>query len=230
MRRSPVLNALKKGSLGDGSLKGVRIALAIHLEAKTAYLALILTGAGAEVTVGGSNPHTTRDDVCAALARRGLTVHAVQDAPQADWEAQLERVLDSEPEIIVDDGAELVSRLVHRKPHLIAKVRGSSEETTTGVHKLRAMQREGMLPWPAIAANDAACKHLFDNRYGTGQTTLTAILRLTNLSAAGKTICVVGYGWGGKGLARYAEGLGARVGVVELDPVAALEAYMDGDR
>ena len=227
-QHSPVLNTLRENELGDGSLRGVNIALAIHLEAKTAYLALILAEAGADVTVGGSNPHTTRDDVCAALVRRGLTVHATQGAPRAEWERQLELVLDSGPDILVDDGAELVSRLVSRKPYLIERVRASSEETTTGVLKLRAMHREGALPWPAIAANDAACKHLFDNRYGTGQTVIEAILRATNIWAGGKTVVTVGYGWCGKGVARYAQGVNARVIVSEVDEVKALEAFADG--
>ncbi|GAC1325931.1 MAG: adenosylhomocysteinase [Chloroflexota bacterium] len=227
-QHSPVLNRLKEADLRDGTLVGRRIALAIHLEAKTAYLALVLAEAGATVTVGGSNPHTTRDDVCAALVRRGLTVHAVQDSPRDQWEHHLEMVLDSEPDLIVDDGAELVSRLVSRKPHLIEKVRGSSEETTTGVLKLRAMHREGVLPWPAMAANDAACKHLFDNRYGTGQTAIEAILRTTNTWMGGKTVVTVGYGWVGKGVAQYAAGMNARVVVSEVDDVKALEAFADG--
>jgi len=229
-RHAPVLNLIKERQLSDGSLKGLRVALAIHLEAKTAYLALILAEAGARVTVGGSNPHTTRDDVCAALVRRGLTVHAVRDAPRDEWEQQLERVLDSAPDLIIDDGAELVSRLVTRKPHLIDKVRGSSEETTTGVLKLRAMRQDGLLPWPAVAANDAYCKHLFDNRYGTGQSAIAAVLKATNLLAAGKLVVVVGYGWCGKGVAKYADGMGARVAVTEVDEIKALEAFADGYR
>ena len=229
-RHAPVLNLIKERQLSDGSLKGLRVALAIHLEAKTAYLALILAEAGARVTVGGSNPHTTRDNVCAALVRRGLTVHAVRDAPRDEWEQQLERVLDSAPDLIIDDGAELVSRLVTRKPHLIDKVRGSSEETTTGVLKLRAMRQDGLLPWPAVAANDAYCKHLFDNRYGTGQSAIAAVLKATNLLAAGKLVVVVGYGWCGKGVAKYADGMGARVAVTEVDEIKALEAFADGYR
>ena len=227
-QHSPVLNVLRQHDLADGSLAGLNIALAIHLEAKTAYLALVLAEAGARVTVGGSNPYTTRDDVCAALVRRGLTVHAVQDAPRDEWERQLERVLDSEPDVIIDDGAELVSRLVTRKPHLISKVRASSEETTTGVLKLRSMQRENLLPWPAIAANDAACKHLFDNRYGTGQTAVAAVLKATNTWAGGKVVVSAGYGWCGKGVAKYADGMGARIVVTEIDEIKALEAFADG--
>ena len=227
---SPLLNSLKERQLADGALEGKRIALAIHLEAKTAYLAIVLAEAGATVTVGGSNPATTRDDVCAALASRGIAVHATHDAPHDEWEAQLELVLDSEPQIIVDDGAELVSRLVARKPDLVPNVLGSSEETTTGVTKLRAMERDGALPWPAIAANDAYCKHLFDNRYGTGESTVSAILKATNLLAAGKVVVVIGYGWVGKGVAKYFDGMGARVVVSEVDEVKALEAVTDGYR
>jgi adenosylhomocysteinase len=227
---SPLLNSLKERQLADGALNGKRIALAIHLEAKTAYLALVLAKAGAQVTVGGSNPSTTRDDVCAALARRGLAVHATHGASADEWETQLERVLESEPEIIVDDGAELVSRLVARKPELVENVLGSSEETTTGVIKLRAMERDGALTWPAIAANDAYCKHLFDNRYGTGESTVSAILKATNLLAAGKVVVVLGYGWVGKGVAKYFDGMGARVVVTEVDEVKALEAVADGYR
>ncbi len=229
-QHSPVLNALKKAELSDGALSGLTVALAIHLEAKTAYLALVLSEAGARVVVGGSNPHTTRDEVCAALVRRGLTVHAVRDAPREEWEQQLERVLDCEPDLIVDDGAELVGRLISRKPHLIPRVRASSEETTTGVQKLRAMAREDALPWPAIAANDAACKHLFDNRYGTGQSVMTSILAATNIWAGDRTIVVLGYGWCGKGVARYAAGMNSRVVVCEVDEIKALEAVADGYR
>lgn len=227
---SSVLSALKENPLGDGALEGIDVALAIHLEAKTAYLALVLAESGARVTVGGSNPHTTRDDVCAALVRRGLVVHAVRDAPRDEWERQLDLVLDSGPRIIIDDGAELVSRLIARHPELIDRVLASSEETTTGVLKLEAMEREGRLPWPAIAANDAYCKHLFDNRYGTGQSSIAAILRATNLWAQGKTVVVIGYGWCGKGLARYAAGMDSRVVVVEIDEIRALEAFADGHR
>ena len=182
------------------------------------------------MTVGGSNPQTTRDDVCAALVGRGLTVHARHAASREEWEEELDRVLDSDPELVVDDGAELVSRLVARRPDLVSTVRGSSEETTTGVWKLRAMERDGALLWPAIAANDAFCKHLFDNRYGTGESTVAAVLKATNLLAAGKLVVVVGYGWVGKGVAKYFDGMGARVLVTEVDEVKALEAFADGFR
>ena len=227
-RHSPVLNRLARERLADGALRGRRIAVVVHLEAKTAYLATLLVEAGAQVVAAGSNPGSTQDAICAALVRRGIEVHATYGASVEEFEADLMAAADTAPEIVVDDGAELTARIVERRPELVAGLLGVTEETTTGVLRLRAMEAAGRLTFPAIAANDAWCKHLFDNRYGTGQSTLAAILRLTNLSAAGKTVCVVGYGWVGKGLARYAEGLGARVVVVEIDPVAALEAHMDG--
>ena len=229
-RHSPVLNRLARERLGDGALRGRRVAVVVHLEAKTAYLATLLAEAGAEVVAAASNPGTTQDAICAALVERGIEVHGTHMANLPEFEADLLAAADSAPEIVVDDGAELTIRMVERRPDLAARLVGVTEETTTGVVRLRALEAAGRLSFPAIAANDAACKHLFDNRYGTGQSTLTAILRLTNLSAAGKNVCVIGYGWVGKGLARYAEGLGARVVVVEIDPVAALEAYMDGHR
>jgi adenosylhomocysteinase len=227
-RHSPVLNRLARERLADGSLRGRRIAVVVHLEAKTAYLATLLAEAGAEVVAAGSNPGSTQDAICAALVQRGIEVHGTHMATLQEFETDLMAAADTAPEIVVDDGAELTARIVERRPELVAGLLGVTEETTTGVLRLRAMEAAGRLTFPAIAANDAWCKHLFDNRYGTGQSTLAAILRLTNLSAAGKTVCVIGYGWVGKGLARYAEGLGARVVVVEIDPVAALEAHMDG--
>jgi adenosylhomocysteinase len=229
-RHSPVLNRLARERLADGALGGRRIAVVVHLEAKTAYLATLFAEAGAEVVAAGSNPGTTQDAVCAALVERGIEVHATHGATREEFEADLLAVADARPEIIVDDGAELTMRILTHRPQVVDAVVGVTEETTTGVARLRVLEQQGRLPFPAIAANDASCKHLFDNRYGTGQTTIAAILRLTNLSAAGKTFCIVGYGWVGKGLARYAEGFGGRIFVVEVDPVAALEAHMDGHR
>ena len=222
------LNSLRRSHLEDGSLRGRRVAMAIHLEAKTAYLAWLLHEAGAEVAVAGSNALSTQDDVAAALARRGLRVYARHGADPAELDRQLLQTLDLEPDLVIDDGCELVSRLHQRRPQLLPKVRGASEETTSGILRLRAMQAEGVLKLPVIAANQALCKHLFDNRYGTGQSTLTALMSATNLLIAGKSIVVVGYGWCGRGLALYARGLGARVTVVEVDPIKALEALTDG--
>ncbi|MDP8958174.1 MAG: adenosylhomocysteinase [Actinomycetota bacterium] len=229
-RHSPVLNRLARDRLSDGALKGRRVAVVVHLEAKTAYLATLLGEAGAEVVVAGSNPASTKDEVCAALVERGLEVHATHDSPPEQFEEDLLAVADRAPELVVDDGAELTSRILRHRPQSADTLRGVTEETTTGVVRLRAMEAEGRLGFPAIAANDAWCKHLFDNRYGTGQSTLAAVFGLTNLAASMRRVCVVGYGWVGKGLARYAEGMGTRVTVVEVDPVKALEAHMDGYR
>jgi adenosylhomocysteinase len=229
-RHSPVLNRLARERLADGALLGRRVAVVVHLEAKTAYLALLLAEAGAEVVVSGSNPGSTQDAICAALVARGLEVHARHGASREEFDADLFAVADTAPEIVVDDGCELTARIVEHRPALASELRGVTEETTTGVARLRAMEAAGRLTFPAIAANDARCKHLFDNRYGTGQSTLAAIDRLTNLTFAGREFCIVGYGWVGKGLARYASGEGGRVTVVEVDPVAALEAHMDGYR
>ncbi len=229
-RHSPVLNRLARERLGDGSFQGRRVAVVVHLEAKTAYLATLFAEAGAHVVAAASNAMTTEDSVCAALVRRGIEVHAVRGATADEFEADLLAAADFAPEIVVDDGAELTTRIIRHRPGLAATLRGMSEETTTGVMRLRALEADGKLTFPAVAANDAWSKHLYDNRYGTGQSTIAAILRLTNLSAAGKRFCVVGYGWVGKGLARYAEGQGGKVTVVEIDPVPALEAHLDGHR
>jgi len=229
-RHSPVLARLARERLSDGALGGRRVAVVVHLEAKTAYLATLLAAAGAEVVVAASNAGTTQDSVCSALVQRGIEVHATHGASSDEFEADLLAAADVGPEIIVDDGAELTARLLEHRPDRVEELVGVTEETTTGVARLRALESAGKLTFPAIAANDAACKHLFDNRYGTGQTTLSAILRLTNMSAAGKNVCVVGYGFVGRGLAQYAEGLGARVAVVEVDPVSALEAHIEGHR
>jgi len=229
-KHSPVLNRLARTRLSDGALRGRRVAVVVHLEAKTAYLALLLAEAGAQVVAAGSNPGSTQDAICAALVARGLEVHASHDASREQFDADLLAVADTEPELVVDDGAELTARILEHRPELAARLAGVTEETTTGVARLRAMDAAGKLSFPAIAANDARCKHLFDNRYGTGQSTLAAIDRLTNLNFAGREFCIVGYGWVGKGLARYAGGQGGRVTVVEIEPVAALEAHMDGHR
>jgi adenosylhomocysteinase len=222
------LNAFRRSRLSDGALRGRRIAMAIHLEAKTAYLAWLFHEAGAQVTVTGSNALSTQDDVAAALVRRGLSVHAIHGADPATFDEHLLLTLDSAPELIVDDGAELVTRLHQRRRDLLARAAGASEETTSGILRLRAMEREGVLALPVIAANDARCKRLFDNRYGTGQSSLTAVLAATNLLLAGRTVVVAGYGWCGQGLALYCRGFGARVVVAEVDPVKALEAVANG--
>ena len=223
----PVLHALAP-RLGDGALRGRKLAVAVHLEAKTACLVLALRDAGAEVVAAGSNPLSTQDAVCDALREQGIEVHARHGVSQEEFTADLLRVAESGAELVIDDGVELTRRMAEHRPDLYAKLRGVSEETTTGVARLRALEADGLLPFPAVAANDARCKHMFDNPYGTGQTTLTAILALTNVLAAGRRFCIVGYGWVGKGLAKAAHGLGGRVTVVEIDPVRALTAHMDG--
>jgi adenosylhomocysteinase len=225
----PVLEALHD-RLDDGALRGRKLAVVVHLEAKTACLVLALQAAGAQVVAAGSNPRSTQDAVCAALVEEGVEVHARHGVPQDEFTADLLAVAETGPELVIDDGLELTRRMAEHRPDLYERLGGVSEETTTGVARLRALESEGRLPFPAIAANDARCKHMFDNPYGTGQTTITALLALTNILAAGREFCIVGYGWVGKGLARAADGLGGRVTVVELDPVKALTAHMDGYR
>jgi adenosylhomocysteinase len=227
-QHAPVLNAISGERLADGSLRGRKVAMTIHLEAKTAYLAILLSEAGADVTVSGSNPLSTQDDVCAALAERGVRVFATHDPSDEDFERYLHLTLETGPDLIVDDGAELVGRLVEHHPDLVGDVVGASEETTTGVLKLKAMTAEGILPFPVIAANDARMKHLFDNRYGTGHSSIVALLSNTNLFLSGKAVVVMGFGWVARGLAKYADGMGARVIVCEPDPVKLLEAYSEG--
>jgi adenosylhomocysteinase len=229
-RHMPVLHRLLEQRLSDGAFEARKLAVVVHLEAKTACLVLALQEAGARVVAAGSNPLSTQDAVCAALVERGVEVHARHGVSQAEFTADLLAVAETGPEVVVDDGLELTRRMAEHRPDLYARLRGVSEETTTGVARLRALEAEGRLPFPAVAANDAKCKHMFDNPYGTGQTTLTAVLALTNVLAAGREFCIVGYGWVGKGLARAADGLGGRVTVVELDPVRALTAHMDGYR
>src|SRR5919205_2149671 len=193
-QHAPVLNKIAGEQLADGSLRSRKVAMTIHLEAKTAYLALLLAEAGADVTVAGSNPLSTQDDVCAALVERGVRVFATHDPADEEFERYLHRTLETGPEIIIDDGAELVGRLIEYHPDLIGNVIGASEETTTGVLKLKAMTAEGVLPFPVLAANDAKMKHLFDNRYGTGHSSIVALLASTNLLLSGKAVVVMGFG------------------------------------
>jgi adenosylhomocysteinase len=227
-QHAPVLNKIAGEQLADGSLRGRKIAMTIHLEAKTAYLAILLSEAGADVTVSGSNPLSTQDDVCAALTERDVRVFATHDPSDEDFEGYLHQTIETGPNLIVDDGAELVGRLIKHHPNLVRDVVGASEETTTGVTKLKAMTAEGVLPFPVLAANDARMKHLFDNRYGTGHSSIVALLSNTNLFLSGKAVVVMGFGWVGRGLAKYADGMGARVILCEADPVKLLEAYSEG--
>ena len=229
-QHAPVLNALFKKYLADGTLRDVPVGVCIPLEAKTAYLSILLHRAGARVALAGTGPGYVQDDVAAAVAAEGVTVFAEADASAERFEAHLNRVLETGPVLLVDDRAEF-TRLLHTSvKQRASQVWGATEQTTSGVTKLRNMEREGLLTYPVIAGNDALCKHLFDNRYGTGQSVFAAMLALTNLYFGGKTVVLAGYGWCGKGLARRAAGLNARVVVCEVDPVRALEAVTDGYR
>jgi len=207
---------------------GKKIALSVHLEAKTAYLCLVLNAGGAEMYVTGSNPLSTQDDVAAALVKAGLEVHAWYDCTPEEYERHIRAVLEAGPNIIIDDGGDLVHMMHTRYTDLIADVIGGCEETTTGIIRLEALNRENKLRFPMVRVNNAQMKHFFDNRYGTGQSVWDGINRTTNLIVAGKMVVVAGYGWCGKGVAMRAKGLGAKVIVTEIDPVKAIEAIMDG--
>lgn len=223
----PVLNEIRR-RFADRPLAGLRIAICLHLEAKTAYLAQVLQAAGADVAIAGSNPLSTQDDVCAALADAGVTVYAWHGCTAEEYDEFLHKLCDFKPHIVIDDGGDLVHLLHKERQDALDGIIGGAEETTTGVHRLEAMAAAGELKFPMLAVNDALCKHLFDNRYGTGQAAWDGIMRATNLTVAGKTAVVCGYGWCGKGVAQRAKGLGARVIVTEVDPVRAIEALMDG--
>ncbi len=224
----PVLNEIKKDFEANQPFKGKRVAVSVHLEAKTAYLAQVLKAGGAEVIVTGSNPLSTQDDIAAALVADGIQVFAWYNATPAEYEEHLVKVLETRPQIIIDDGGDLVNILHNERQDLLPGVIGGAEETTTGILRLRAMEQEGLLKFPMMAVNDAYCKHLFDNRYGTGESVWTGIMRTTNLIVSGKNVVVAGYGWCGKGIAMKAKGLGARVIITEIDPIKAIEAHMDG--
>ena len=227
-RNMPVLRALGVDLAKTRPFEGLRIALSVHLEAKTAYLCRVLEMGGAEMFVTGSNPLSTQDDVAAALVRGGMNVYARYGCTMQEYEECLCAVLEAAPNIIIDDGGDLVHLMHTRYTDLIPNVIGGCEETTTGIHRLKIMAREGALRFPMIMVNDADCKHMFDNRYGTGQSVWDGIMRTTNLVVAGKYVVVSGYGWCGKGVSMRAKGLGAKVIVTETDPVRALEAVMDG--
>jgi adenosylhomocysteinase len=227
-RRMPVLAAVRERFERERPLEGVRIGACLHVTAETANLMLTLRAGGAEVALCGSNPLSTQDDVAAALVADGIPVYAVRGEDSERYYAHIRAVLEMGPHITMDDGADLVTTLL--KERRGEDPLGSTEETTTGVIRLRAMAAEGVLRFPVVAVNDSATKHLFDNRHGTGQSALDGILRATNLLFAGKTVVVVGYGDCGVGVATRAAGLGAKVVVVETDPVRALSAAMDGHR
>ena len=229
-RNMPLCRRIGEQFRKDRPFEGMKVALSVHLEAKTAYLCRVLAMGGAEMHITGSNPLSTQDDVAAALVAGGLEVHAVHGCSMEEYEANLEKVLAVGPNILVDDGGDLVTLMHSRYSHLLPGLIGSTEETTTGIIRLKQMAKAGTLRFPAVMVNDADCKHLFDNRYGTGQSVWDGIMRTTNLIVAGKDVVVAGYGWCGKGVAMRAAGLGARVIVTETDPVKAIEAVMDGYR
>lgn len=224
----PLLRGLEEEYLREKPFAGVKISLSVHLEAKTAYLCQVLAAGGAEMSVTGSNVLSTQDDVAAALADQGMKVFAIHGASDQEYSRHIEMTLEHGPNIVIDDGGDLISMLHTKRPDLMKDLWGGCEETTTGVIRLKAMEKEGALKVPMVAVNDARCKHLFDNRYGTGQSVWDSIMRNTNLIVAGKQVVVVGYGWCGKGVAMRAAALGARVIVTEVDPVCAVEAVMDG--
>ena len=225
---TPVMSIIEKEFIKTLPFAGMRITMSIHLEAKTAYLAEILKAGGAEVSITGCNPLSTQDDVAAALAVAGLEVNAVHGATMEEYEADLVAALSCSPDLIIDDGGDLIS-LLHGSCRDYGKnLIGGCEETTTGIHRLKAREAAGTLDYTMMDINDADCKHLFDNRYGTGQSVFDAIMHETNLIVAGKRVVIAGYGWCGKGAAMRAKGLGAIVYVTEIDPVKAIEAVMDG--
>lgn len=226
--RMPLLNMLEERFRREKPFVGLRVAMSIHLEAKTARLALLLQEGGAQVHVTGSNPLSTQDDVAAGLASQGPRVCAWHGATEAEYNEHILATLSCEPHVVIDDGGDLVHALHEIKPEYARSVIGGCEETTTGVHRLRARAAEGKLNFPMVCVNDAQMKYMFDNRYGTGQSVWDGINRTTNLIVASSTVVVAGYGWCGKGVAMRAKGLGAKVVVTEVDPVRAVEAAMDG--
>lgn len=227
-RNMCLLSELEDEFTASRPFAGLRIALSIHLEAKTAYLCRVLAAGGAEMYITGSNPLSTQDDVAAALVHGGLEVFAWHGSTPEEYHRHLCAVIEAKPNIIVDDGGDLVNLIHNEYPENLQYVLGGCEETTTGIMRLIAMNSCGALKFPMILVNNAKCKYLFDNRYGTGQSVWDGITRTTNLIVAGKTVVVAGYGWCGKGVAMRAKGLGARVIITEIDPIKALEAKMDG--
>lgn len=227
-RNMPVLRGIGRRFFEEKPFKGLKVALSVHLEAKTAYLCRVMEMGGAEMYVTGSNPLSTQDDVAAALAAGGMNVFAEYGCTEQQYEDCLREVLKIGPNIIIDDGGDLVHLMHEEFADLIPGVIGGCEETTTGINRLRIMSAAGALRFPMVMVNDADCKHMFDNRYGTGQSVWDGICRTTNLIIAGKYVVISGYGWCGKGVSLRAKGLGAKVIVTETDPIRALEAVMDG--
>jgi adenosylhomocysteinase len=227
----PVLQLIRKRFIKEQPLKGVRLSACLHVTSETANLAITLRDAGAEVVLCGSNPLSTQDDVAASLVRDfGIPTYAIKGEDNDTYYSHIAAAIEHKPQITMDDGADLVTTLVTKHPELVGNVIGGTEETTTGVIRLRAMAKDGTLKYPVIAVNDAMTKHFFDNRYGTGQSTLDGVIRATNLLLAGLKVVVAGYGWCGRGVSMRAKGLGADVIVTEINPTKAIEAVMDGFR
>jgi adenosylhomocysteinase len=230
-QQMPVLQLIRKRFIKEQPLKGIRMSACLHVTSETANLAITLRDGGADVVLCGSNPLSTQDDVAASLVKDyGIPTYAIKGEDNATYYAHISAALDHKPQITMDDGADLVTQLLTKRTDLITNVIGGTEETTTGVIRLRAMAKDGTLKFPVIAVNDAQTKHFFDNRYGTGQSTLDGVIRATNLLLAGLKLVIAGYGWCGRGVAMRAKGLGADVIVTEIDPTRAIEAVMDGFR
>ncbi|MBR5358755.1 MAG: adenosylhomocysteinase [Clostridiales bacterium] len=227
-RNMPVLRAIEKELIDEQPFKGLKIAVSVHVEAKTACLARALARGGADVALTGCNPLSTQDDVAAALASTGMHVYTIHGDNEEQYINHLKMALDFGPDIVIDDGGDFAMLLHSELKDLAPNIMGGCEETTTGVHRLEILKKQNKLSYPVIAVNDARCKHLFDNRFGTGQSVWTAIMATTNLVVAGKTVVVAGYGMCGRGVAMRAKGLGAKVIVTEVDPVKACEALMEG--
>lgn len=225
---SPLVDTFLRDRFSDGALEGKTVAVVVHLEAKTALLATVLADAGARVVAAGSNPFSTRDEIAAALVDYGIEVHSTRESGYPAWDKHLLAVADSGPDLIIDDGAELTVRMARHRRDQFNALSGVTEQTTTGVSRLQKIEDTIGLPFAAMGANTAQCKHLFDNRYGTGQSTVQAILNMTNLLMPGKGVAIVGYGWVGRGIATYVRAMGGEPIIIEVDPVKALEAYMDG--
>lgn len=229
-REMPVLNSVKERFTKDKPLDGVTIAACLHVTAETGNLMKTLQASGAKAILCASNPLSTQDDVAAHLVDVGIPVYAVHGADNTLYYEHISKTLDYKPELTIDDGADLVALLHTKRTELLENIRGGMEETTTGVIRLRALAKSGVLKYPIVAVNDSDTKHLFDNRYGTGQSTMDGILRATNILLAGKTVTVIGYGWCGRGISARASGMGAQTIVCEVDPIRSLEALMDGHR
>ncbi len=227
-REMPVLKLIRDRFIAEQPLAGIRMVVCAHITTETANLARTFKAGGADAVLCASNPLSTQDDVAAALVEEGISVYAVKGENAETYHRHIIAALEHHPHVLIDDGADVVTTLHTERTDLLANVMGATEETTTGVIRERAMEKDGILKFPVIAVNDADTKHFFDNRYGTGQSTIDGVLRATNILIAGKTVVVAGYGWCGKGIAMRFRGMGGRVIVTEIDPVKALEAAMDG--